>query len=340
MKGGENMDNNQNMNQGQPNQQGYDPNAQYNQQGYPNQGYDPNAYAQQNYQSQGYDPNAYAQQNYQNQGYDPNAYAQQNYQSQGYDPNAYAQQNYQSQGYNPYQGYSYDPNLYYQQSYQTQGYDPNMYYQQAMYQQQIPQDPNNPMRLTVSPSNPSTSSNNITLNLDSLYERINNEIRRNNEPVDKFISMKNFMRYLIQNSAVLNVYSYLADVDTPIVQGTLNTINNNTISVQGKVVALNYISYIKFVSESIEDIAINSLFYEEMVQKSRNPNINNIQINDFYNLIQSRKTFNQYVSIVVTSTFLTPIEGLTIVDVNDAIGVFKDENSYYIIPLEKIITMQ
>ncbi len=163
--------------------------------GYGQQGADPNAYN--NYygqQQQGYDPNAYA--NYYNQ------QQQAGYGQQSDDPNAYA--NYYGQQ-NAYGQQTYDPNAY--AAYYGQNY---------AYTQQATSDPNNPMRLMVSPSNPSTSSNNITLNLDSLYERLSNEINKNNEPIDKMREVKDFLLYLVQNTAVLNVYSYLTDSESAI----------------------------------------------------------------------------------------------------------------------------
>ena len=282
--------------------------------------------------SQGYNQTDYTQ-----QGYDPNAYYQQSgYTQQGYDPSAY----YQQSGYTQ-QGY--DPNAYYQQGgYAQQGYDPNAYYQQGGYMQQVSNDPNNPMRLTVSPTNPSTSSNNITLNLDTLYERLNNEIKKNQAQVNPFEEIKNFLLYLVQSTAQIEVYSILTDSESILAQGIINTVNNNTISIDSKVVALKYISYIKFNSENIDDRSINGFFYQNMIRNSQNIAPMNIEApkNDFYNYILSRRNFNQYVNLVIESTFLISIEKLIVIDINEAIAVFRDEEHYYMIPLEKIITME
>ncbi len=350
------MDNNQQFNNGQDqsgssgqqsaygqgySQQGYDPNSYGS---YSQQGYDPNSYG--TYSQQGYDPNSYgsySQQGYgQQQGYDANSYGQQ----QGYDPNAYGayygqQQGYDANSYGQQQGY--DPNAYGAYYGQQQGYDPNAYAAYYNYPQQQYNDPNNPVRMTLNPSNPSTSSNNITLHLDSLYERLNNELSKREE-VDNYREIKDFFIYLSQNSAVVNVYSYLTDIGSSIGEGMINMVNNNTISVGSKVISLKYISYIKFNSDDIDDPKINSFFYNKVMNRmSQNKNQNNNtykQPNDFFNFLQSRKSFNQYVSIVVESSFLTSIENLSVVDINEHLAVLRAEDEYYMVPIEKIVSME
>ncbi|MGL5316630.1 MAG: hypothetical protein ACRC92_25455 [Peptostreptococcaceae bacterium] len=318
------MDNNQ-QNTGQ-NTNTY---SQYNQQTTQQTGYDPNAYTYGQYgQQAGYDQNAYAYGQYgQQAGYDPNAYTYSQYgQQAGYDQNAYSQ-------YGQYNQYG-----------QQASYDPNAY--AAYYAQQSNNnDPNSPLRLNVSPSNPSTSSNNITLNLDSLYEKINNEINKTNETLDGEKEMKDFFLYLTQSYSTVEIFSYLTDIESSIGKGMINSVNNNTISVDSKVIALKYISYIQFASQVIDDNGIRNYFYNNFMQKNiqnQNSNLNNRNQppSDFFNFLQSRKSFNQYVNIVVSSSFLMAIEKLNVVELNEHIAILKSEDKYYMIPIDKIVTME
>lgn len=314
--------------------------AEYNNPNQPPGGEQPQGYGQQS----GYDPNAYSQQSYgysQQGGYDPNAYSQQSYgygQQGGYDPNAYSQQSY---GYGQQGGY--DPNAYSQQSYgygQQGGYDPNAYSQQSYATTGQTSDPNNPLRVTLNPNNPSTNSNNITLNLDSLYEKISNEINRSNEIIDIYKEIKEFSTYLMHNNTYINIFSYLCENESAIASGNINTINNNTISVNSKIVAIKFISYIQFSGEYINEISINQYFYNSFIQKSNKPNNKNIIPNDFFNFLNSKKSFNQYVSVTISSSFLTEINQLMVISLNEDVAVFKGDEFYYMIPLDKIVSIE
>ncbi|MGL5378400.1 hypothetical protein [Clostridium sp.] len=317
------------------------PNQDYTQQNYTQQGYGQQTYGQQSYYQQGgYDP--YSQQGYGQQTYGQQSYYQQGaydpYSQQGYGQQTYGQQSYYQQGsYDPYSQQSYGQQAYGQQPYYQQtSYDP---YSQQTYAQQS-QDPNNPLRVTLNPNNPSTSSNNITLNLDSLYERVNNEISKATEMIDSKKELKEFLTYLMYNQAKISIFSYLIDQESCIASGSINIINNNTISVESKIVSLNFICFIKFDGESINEMAINQYFHNKSLQSIPNKNRNHSQLNDFFNFLHSKKSFNQYVSITLATSFLNEINMLNIINLNEEIAIFKSEDNYYLVPLEKIVAIE
>ncbi|MGL5693032.1 MAG: hypothetical protein ACRCXA_03085, partial [Peptostreptococcaceae bacterium] len=228
--------------------------------------YTQNQYSQ-GYQG-GYDYSQYGQnqysQGYQG-GYDYSQYGQNQY-SQGYqggyDYSQYSQNQY-SQGYQGGVDYSqYGQNQY------TQGYQGG-----ADYNNQSSQ---NPLRVNVTPNNPATSSNNITLNLDSLYEKLNEKANERVEIIDYNETLKKILMLLLSSKVYMNVYSFIGN-DMPIGTGEVSVINNNTVSIGNKVIALSYISYISFHIDSIQQEIIYEYFNKEIYK-----GINNNFQNDFY----------------------------------------------------------
>lgn len=266
--------------------------------------------------------------NYNQYTYDPNAYS--SYNQYGYDPNQNSQYNYNQSMYSSYNQYGYNPNQNNQYNYTQPTYDPNAYSSHNMQTQMPSTDPNNPMRVSVSPNTPST--NNITLNLDALKESIQNKLSEK-EIVQKNIKYKDILLLLQRSNVYVNIYSNLAQIETPFITGNINTINKETISINSKIVAIKYISYIEFLQAGIEDMFIQEYF--------RNTNINTKRdISDFQNFLHSKQAFNQYVSITIKSTFLTEINMGVVIGVNEEVVLIKKEDMLYLIQLEQIVAIE
>lgn len=231
-----------------------------------------------------------------------------------------------------------NPDAYYNYGYKTpQSYYPNTggYYNYQETSNQTNVDSNN---------NPPQNSNNITLNVDSLYEKLNNELNKNIENNECNIEFKEFFRLTMQYGVNIHIYSCKGKDEFPIESGVLGSINNNTIAINNKVISMKYISYIMYKSENINDNIITSYFinrsqFKNNQQQTSYTGYGNIK-DDFFTFLYSRKAFGQHVNLTIDTFNLKELTKLLVIDLNEDIVVLKSEESYYTIPIEKIIAIE
>ncbi len=320
--------------------QSFSQNTQSYNQGYNqnyNQSYNQNMGMNQQYTSTP-SYNSYGGISNQGYGYDPYGGMQQGYGQMGYDPYGGMQQGYGQMGYDPYGGM--------QQGYDFMGYDPNMYgsmYAQDTSNQSTPSNPtrvsvtpNNPMRVQITPNNPATSSNNITLNLENM-EKMLNEQNKSKEIIDKNEKLKLMLVVFMENNIDIELYSNQND-EMPIASGRVNMVTNQTISIENKIVAIKYISYIKFSNKYITENKIHEFF--GIINTPRQKSFEYKIISDFYNLLYSKILFNQISNIMIDASFMSEIKDVNVVNLNTEICILKSDEFYFLIELDKIVSIE
>lgn len=257
-------------------------------------------------------------------GYGQNSYNQSTYGS-NYNQSAY---NYGQTGYDS-SGYSYGQGTYGSSSYDSNSY--GGYNQQSAYSSQG--TASNP--ISVSPNTPFTSNNQIDLHLSSLGET---NAGRKDTQINTFINgVKGFLRYAQQYQIYINIYINVGSPESVTAQGIPTAVNNTTVSIGEKIVSIRHISYISFqVDPASFDISIASTFTDNR----NNESTNKIEEDDMYTFLYSKRAFNQYIALSIDVLFAPQLTQLVSVSLNQDFTILKSLDTYYLIPIHKITSIE